>query len=230
MSFDAFMTKAVAAELSQLLNGARVEKVLQPSKDEIFLLLHRDSDHFRLQMNASPASPRLGITREAPENPQTPPNFCMLLRKHLTGARITEVAQIEFERAVRISFETYDELGFFTARHLICEIMGRCSNIILCETSQPKDSAITPNPASYRILSCARPVDFTTSSKRQLLPGMLYELPPKQDKADPFTVTEAEFLMLMENSVVTGRTDGQQVEDSLGDRTRMRNAKEGSQG
>ena len=174
MSFDAFMTKAVAAELSRLLVGARVEKVLQPTKDEIFLLLHRESEHFRLQMNAAPASPRIGITKESPENPQTPPNFCMLLRKHLTGAKIMEVEQLAFERAIRVSFETYDELGFFTARHLICEIMGRCSNIILGATSDPKLSNDTaPKPTAYRILACARPVDLTTSRKRQLLPQML---------------------------------------------------------
>lgn len=186
MSFDAFMTKAVASELSRLLTGARVEKALQPTKDEIFLLLHRESDHFRLQMNASPASPRIGLTREAPENPQTPPMFCMLLRKHLTGARVTEVTQLRFERAIRISFETYDEMGFFASRHLICEIMGRCSNIILCENAPTPEG----EEQRYRILACARPVDFTTSSKRQLLPSMLYELPPAQDKRDPFTVTK----------------------------------------
>jgi len=196
MSFDAFMTKAVALELSRLLTGARVEKALQPSKDEIFLLLHRESEHFRLQMNASPASPRIGITREAPENPQTPPMFCMLLRKHLTGARVTEVCQLRFERAIRVSFETYDEMGFLTSRHLICEIMGRCSNIILCE------DAITAEDGEprYRILSCARPVDFTTSRKRQLLSGMLYELPPAQDKRDPFTVTREGLCEILKNS------------------------------
>lgn len=190
------MTRAVANELSHRLTGARVEKVLQPTKDEIFLLLHRDSDHFRLQMNASPASPRIGLTKEAPENPQTPPMFCMLLRKHLTGARVTEVAQLRFERAIRVTFETYDEMGFFASRHLICEIMGRCSNIILCEDAQTPDG----EEQRYRILACARPVDFTTSRKRQLLSGMLYELPPVQEKRDPFTVTREELLEIINGS------------------------------
>ena len=190
------MTRAVATELSRLLTGARVEKALQPTKDEIFLLLHRDSDHFRLQMNASPASPRIGLTREAPENPQTPPMFCMLLRKHLTGARVTEVAQLQFERAIRVSFETYDEMGFFASRHLICEIMGRCSNIILCENADTPEG----ETQRYRILACARPVDFTTSSKRQLLPGMLYEMPPAQEKRDPFTVTREALTEILSSS------------------------------
>ena len=193
MSFDAFMTKAVVAELSETITGARVEKVLQPSKDEIFLLIHKENNHYRLQMNASPAAPRFGITSESPENPQSPPTFCMLLRKHLTGAKITSVSQLAFERAARITFETYDELGFFTERHLVCERMGRCSNIILCE-----NTANTPENdySSMKIIACARPVDFTTSRKRQLLPGMRYELPPAQEKLDPFTVTREEFLRI----------------------------------
>ena len=204
MSFDAFMLRAVAHELNERVAECRVEKILQPSKDELTLLLHREGKHIRLQINAGAAAARIGITEVTPENPKVPPNFCMLARKHLTGAKIMEVEQLAFERAIRVSFETYDELGFFTARHLICEIMGRCSNIILCETSEPKTGNDTaPKPTAYRILSLARPVDFTTSAKRQLLPGMLYELPPKQEKADPFTVTESEFLTLMENSEKT---------------------------
>ncbi|MBR2461402.1 MAG: NFACT family protein [Clostridia bacterium] len=197
MSFDAFMTRAASVELQQTLYGARVEKVLQPSKDEIFLLLHRESRHFRLQMNASPAAPRFGLTGEAPENPQTPPMFCMLLRKHLTGSKVTAVCQLGFERAIKITFETYDELGFFTERHIICEIMGRCSNIILCENAA---SSADNGEVALKILACARPVDFTTSRKRQLLPGMRYELPPSQEKLDPFQVTREEFLQVAANS------------------------------
>lgn len=191
MSFDAFMTRAVTEELSELIVGARVEKVLQPSKDEVFLLLHRDSRHFRLQLNASPSAPCFGLTSEAPENPQTPPVFCMLLRKHITGARVTSVSQLFFERAVKISFETYDEMGFLTERHIVCEIMGRCSNIILCEGEFKLDSQ--PEIKGAKIIACARPVDFTTSSKRQLLSGMNYEAPPSQDKRDPFSVSSDEF-------------------------------------
>lgn len=191
MSFDAFMTRAVVKELAELMIGARVERVLQPSKEEIFLLLHKESKHFRLQLNASPSSPRFGLTSESPENPQVPPIFCMLMRKHLTGAVLTSVTQLALERAVKLSFETYDEMGFFTERHLICEIMGRCSNIILCENAA--DLAEKTPFSELKIIACLRPVDFTTSSKRQLLGGMLYEPPPPQDKLNPLLVSEAEF-------------------------------------
>ncbi len=177
MSFDAFMVGAVAAELNGTAVGARVEKAMQPSKDEIFLILHLGAQHFRLQINAGALAPRIGLTAEAPENPKAPPMFCMLLRKHLTGARINAVRQIDFERVIEIVFETYDEMGFFTERKLICEIMGRYSNAVLTD-------------AENKILGVLRPVDFTTSSKRQVLAQMKYELPPSQNKRNPLNETK----------------------------------------
>lgn len=194
MSFDAFMTRAVAAELNVKLSGARVEKVLQPSKDEIFLALHKESEHFRLQINAGAQSPRIGITRESPENPKAPPMFCMLLRKHLTGAKISKVLQRDFERVIEIELETYDEMGFYTKRRLITEIMGRYSNAVLCD-------------GNYKILNALRPVDFTTSRKRQLLPQMTYEMPPSQDKINPFDETrEALFAATADCGEITDKT------------------------
>lgn len=181
MSFDAFMLRAVACELNEKISGCRVEKILQPSRDELTLLLHREGKHVRLQINAGAAAARIGITEVSPENPKVPPNFCMLARKHLTGAKIESIRQLEFERVIEILFETYDEMGFLTKRRLICEIMGRYSNAVLCD----KD---------YKILNALRPVDFTTSRKRQLLPQMLYEMPPEQDKKNPLTETRDGFL------------------------------------
>ncbi len=185
MSFDAFTVGAVADELNKKIVGARVEKVLQPSKDEIFLVLHIGSEHLRLQINAGAQAPRIGITAESPENPKAPPMFCMLLRKHLTGARISAVKQIGFERVIEAVFETYDEMGFFTERKLICEIMGRYSNAVLTD-------------AENKILGVLRPVDFTTSSKRQVLAQMHYELPPEQNKKNPLTETKQGFMSAFE--------------------------------
>lgn len=193
MSFDAFMTHGVAAELNLVLAGARVEKVLQPSKDEIFLALHKGSEHFRLQINAGARAPRIGITTETPENPKAPPMLCMLLRKHLTGARLERVFQREFERVIEIEFETYDEMGFFTKRRLIAEIMGRYSNSLLCD-------------GEYKILGVLRPVDFATSSKRQVLAGMTYELPPSQRKRNPLTESKEGFLTVMNGKELTDKT------------------------
>ncbi len=181
MSFDAFMLRAVAHELNAKISGGRVEKILQPSKDELTLLLHREGSRMRLQINAGAAAARIGITEASPENPKVPPNFCMLVRKHLTGAKIESISQPQFERTLEILFETYDEMGFLTKRRLICEIMGRYSNAVLCD----KD---------YKILNALRPVDFTTSRKRQLLPQMLYEMPPAQNKKNPLNETREGFL------------------------------------
>ncbi len=180
MSFDAFMLGAVARELKHKLNGARVEKVLQPSKDEIFFQLHNGKTHFRLQVNAGAGAPRIGITAENPENPKVPPMFCMLLRKHLTGAKITDVKQYGFERALEIEFETYDEMGYFTKRRFVCEIMGRYSNAVLCADDM-------------KIMGVLRPADLSVSSKRPLIPQMMYEYPPSQDKKDPLSETRGGF-------------------------------------
>ena len=193
MSFDAFMTLGVAAELNTVLSGARVEKVLQPTKDEIFLALHKGSEHFRLQINAGGRAPRIGITAENPENPKVPPILCMLLRKHLTGAKLISVFQRGFERVIEIEFETYDEMGFFTKRRLITEIMGRYSNAVLCDET-------------YKILGVLRPVDFTTSSKRQMLVGMIYELPPAQNKTNPLTETKEGFFVAFEGRELNENT------------------------
>lgn len=194
MSFDAFTVGAVVAELNKKTVGARVEKVLQPSKDELFFVLHKESEHFRLQINAGAQAARIGLTAETPENPKAPPMLCMLLRKHLTGAKISEIRQIGFERAVEIAFEAYDEMGFLTVRRLIAEIMGRYSNAVLCDSE-------------YSILGVLRPVDFTTSSKRQMLPGMKYELPPFQDKLNPLNESREGFLSRMKNKEIISAKD-----------------------
>jgi predicted ribosome quality control (RQC) complex YloA/Tae2 family protein len=185
MSFDAFMTRAVAHELNEKLSGARVEKVLQPSKDEIAIALHKGSEHFKLQINAGAGSPRISLTNENAENPKVPPMFCMLMRKHLTGAKIEKVFQHGFERVIEIALETYDEMGYYTLRRIVVEIMGRYSNAVLCD-------------ADYKILGVLRPVDFTTSRKRQMLPQMRYELPPCQDKRDPLAETKDSFLSVFD--------------------------------
>lgn len=193
MGFDAFMLRAAVSELNGKITDARVEKIVQPSRDELSLLLHKEGRHIRLQINAGASASRIGITETSPENPKVPPNFCMLMRKHLTGARVEAVRQLGFERAAEIIFETYDEMGFLTKKRLICEIMGRYSNAVLCD----KDG---------RILNALRPVDFTTSRKRQLLPQMMYEMPPAQDKRDPLTETEEGFLASVTEPSAEGLT------------------------
>ncbi len=178
MAFDSGLLRCVIQQLNQTLAHSRVEKVLQPEKDEIVLLLRCESETLRLSLSASAHNPRLHLTKTIKENPIKAPMFCMLLRKHLSGARFASLSQRGFERVFELTFDTRDEMGFPCRRKLIGEIMGKYSNIIFCDEND-------------RILAPLKTIDFTTSSKRQVLPGMLYEDPPPQtDKTDPFSLDE----------------------------------------
>ncbi len=189
MAFDVIFATAVAKELDGALAGARVEKVYQPSKEEILLFCRVGRETKKLIVSSSPASARVCFTETAGENPAAPPMFCMLLRKHLAGAQIENVETVGFERAVKITFACRDELGFECRRYLIAEIMGKYSNIIFTGDDDGK----------MKILGVTKPVDMTTSSRRQLLTGMIYESPPPQDKASPLDETEEGFLSRFEN-------------------------------
>lgn len=189
MAFDVIFATAVAKELDGALAGARVEKVYQPSKEEMLLFCRVGRETKKLIVSSSPASARVCFTETAGENPAAPPMFCMLLRKHLAGAQIENVETVGFERAIKITFACRDELGFECRRYLIAEIMGKYSNIIFAGDDDGK----------MKILGVTKPVDMTTSRVRQLLPGMIYQSPPPQDKASPLDETEEGFLSRFEN-------------------------------
>lgn len=180
MAFDAGMVSAVVYELNHLICGGRIDKIYQPEKDEITLMIRGAHETLRLLISAGNRHPRIQISYHSKENPQSAPLFCMLLRKHLSGARITAVHQPGFERIVVIECEGRDEMGFSCKRRIIAEIMGKYSNIILTD-------------GEGRIISAIKTVDFTTSQKRQVLPGMMYEMPPAQNKRNPLTETAEMF-------------------------------------
>lgn len=180
MAFDAGMLSAVVNEIKVLSGGARIEKVYQPSKDEIIIQMRSFEGGKRLLINAGGNNPRIGFTEAARENPQNPPMFCMLLRKHLSGAKLDDVRQAGFERVVLLDFTTRDEMGFECKRSLVVEIMGKYSNLIFVD-------------GDMKIIAALKTVDFTTSSLRQVLPGMRYELPPKQNKKNPLEETRDGF-------------------------------------
>jgi predicted ribosome quality control (RQC) complex YloA/Tae2 family protein len=182
MAFDAGMVLAIASELDSRIVGARVEKVHQPERDEIVLLLHVGRENLRLVISASPSNPRIHLSTVSKENPSAPPMFCTMLRKYLTGAKVLSVRTLGFERIIFIDFEAHDDLGYPFKVTLVAEIMGKYSNIIFCHGDNMK------------ILGAVRPVDFTTSRVRQVLSGMLYEAPPAQDKKNPLTETREAFL------------------------------------
>ena len=188
MAFDAGMLACMIAEIKEKSLGARVEKVFQPERDEIVLQMRSIEGGKRLTINASSSAPRIGFTTEQKENPAKPPMLCMLLRKHLQGAKLSDVRQEGFERVATLEFETRDEMGFACRRYLIAEIMGKYSNLIFANEDK-------------KIVTTLRLVDFSTSSLRQLLPGMTYELPPKQDKIDPTAVTPTQFSDLLSQAL-----------------------------
>ena len=182
MAFDAGMLACMVHEIRTVALGGRIEKVMQPERDEILLQLRSTEGGKRLLINAG-TGPRISFTELTRENPAQAPMFCMLLRKHLTGARLADIRQEGFERVVTLEFDTRDEMGFACTRRLVAEIMGKYSNIIFTD-------------GEGKIISALKIVDFTTSAQRQVLPGMRYELPPAQDKENPLTVDFARFAEL----------------------------------
>ncbi len=174
MAYDAGMLRFLISEINQKLAGGKVDKISQPSRDEVVLAIRCGGEDHRLAISAGGNGARMHITSLKPENPAVPPMFCVMLRKHFQGARFAGAEQLGFERAARLTFDTHDELGFSTQKHIICELMGRFSNIIITN-------------AEDKIIGVLKSIDFSTSEKRQVLAGMRYELPPKQDKYDPLS-------------------------------------------
>ena len=133
MAFDAFFLTAVLDEIREKAVDARVEKIHQPSRDTILIHLKCKNGREKLLFAPNPAAPRLHLTASSPENPAQPPMFCMLLRKHLTGARLADIRQEGFERVVTLEFDTRDEMGFACTRRIVAEIMGKYSNLIFTD-------------------------------------------------------------------------------------------------
>ncbi len=168
MAIDAICLQAVAEELRPQLLGLRVDKVQQPARDQVVLLFRGK----RLLLNAGAGAPRLQLTELARDNPAEPPMFCMLLRKHLAGARVAGLAQPPLERLVSIEFDASDELGRSGKRTLVLEAMGRRSNLILLD-------------GEGRVIDSLRRVDADMSAARQVLPGLFYQ-PPASTGRLPF--------------------------------------------
>ena len=110
MAFDAAMLRCVVQEINSIGAGGRIEKIYQPERDEVILQMRTLQGGRRLLINAGANNPRIGFTAIPKENPMQAPMFCMLLRKHLTGALMVCAEQLDFERVVKITFNTRDEM------------------------------------------------------------------------------------------------------------------------
>ena len=178
MAFDGLFCSAVAAELNSWAGG-RVEKLYQSSPSCICIQLYAAGKHMNLIISASASRPILACTDSAAAKPDTPTPTCMLYRKHLQNGRLSGVEWIKNERIVRFDFDSADEMGYVHRKSIYAEMMGKYSNLILTE-------------GNGRIINAASVSDIT-SSVRSLLPGMLYETPPAQDKKDIAATDAAAF-------------------------------------
>ncbi len=179
MALDGLTLSFIKNEISSAAVGCRVEKVHQPSREELVLVLRGRNGAHKLLLSAGANSPKIHFTQFPPENPAKPPMLCMLLRKHLTSALLTNVRQEGLERALFLDFDATNEIGNPVKLTLCIEIMAQYSNIILIN-----EEGI--------ILDAVKRVDSETSSRRQILPGMIYKLPPKQNKPDLTAATSLE--------------------------------------
>ena len=182
MALDAVCLQAAVREIAPQVEGLKIEKIQQPARDQVVLLLRGSR---RLLLCASASQPRLNLTEVLRDNPSQPPMFCMLLRKHLAGGRILSLRQEPLERVVTLEIEAVNELGEMGRFSLVLEAMNRHSNLILCG-------------GDGRIIDCMRRVDFEMSQQRQVLPGLYYHLPPRQEKRSPLDMEEQEFRALLE--------------------------------
>ncbi len=174
MALDGIFLYHLKNEVAQFAVGARIEKIHQPSKEELLLSLRSREGAKKLVLSCRADSAGIYFTSFSPENPPKPPMLCMLLRKHLTGAKILAVEQDGLERIVKLRLQAVNELGDLVYFSLVAEIMGRYSNIILVDQNGI-------------IVDALRRVDEGRSHIRTVLPGESYKAPPAQDKHNLLT-------------------------------------------
>ena len=202
MALDAVFLSALAQELRGKLIGARIDKIQQPDKHSLILQVRSREMSGRLLVSASPNTPRVHLTQIALENPAQPPMFCMLLRKHLTGARFAEITQPPQERLLDFALDCTDEMGAPCRKHLIAELMGRGANLIL-------------TGEDGRVIDCLRRIELDPAQKRPVLPGLYYHLPPLAEKNDPAQTDEQTLFSLLSAVSVPTRLD-KWLQDTFG--------------
>lgn len=187
MAFDGITVAAVAHELAVCTNGTRINKISQPEADELLLTIKGNSSTFKILLSADASLPLVYKTMDNKPAPLTAPNFCMLLRKHLSNAKILSVTQPGLERVIIFSLEHLDEMGDVCQKKLIIEIMGKHSNIIFTDNED-------------NIIDSIKHISHNVSSVREVLPGRKYFIPKVEEKADPLSITKEDFYERMQNA------------------------------
>ena len=199
MSLDSFLITAQTRALDARLSGARIDKIFMPRPAEIVLSIRGEAGNERLMISAGGSNSGVYLTALRPENPPAPPMLCMLLRKHMQGGRILSVSQPEGERMMVITFSSTDELGWVSEKRLVCELMGKRTNILLLD-----ENGI--------ILGCVKKVDYEMSPDRALLPGLAYRMPPRSGRPSVYELDEERLASLLEGAsdsdAILERLDG----------------------
>ena len=195
MAYDGIITYAEAKELKERIVPGKIEKVYQPGPEDLLVHIHTQRGNVRLFISCNSQSARVCLTEGSYTNPDQPPTFCMLLRKHLQGGRITDVRQKDAERIMEIDIEAQNELGFSVCRRLIVEIMSKHSNIVLVDLETGK------------IIDAIKRISIDVNRYRQLLPGVIYKYPPAQDKL-PFNEVAPESELPHDDRALMARVAG----------------------
>ena len=195
MAYDGIITYAITEELGDRITSGKIEKVYQPGSEELLFLIHTRNGNVRLFISCNSQSARVCLTTGTYVNPEQPPTFCMLLRKHLQGGRITEIRQKDSERIIEIDIEAQNEMGFSVSRRLIIEIMSKHSNIVLVDIDTGK------------IIDSIKRISIDVNRYRQLLPGIIYKYPPEQDKI-PFREVSADMELPHDDRALMARIGG----------------------
>lgn len=178
MSFDGMATLAAVKEFKDKLVLGKIEKIYQPQPEQLVFIIHTKAGKQKLFISASGNHSAMYLIENTPENPPAPPVFCMVLRKHLSAARITDIIQHENDRIVEILLETVNELGFSVNKKLTVEIMGKHSNVFLIDV------------ATDKIIDSIKHVSIDVNRARQVLPGKAYQYPPSQEKTPFVEITQ----------------------------------------
>ncbi len=181
MAFDGIVISCLAWELNERLIDGRINKIYQPETDALVLTIKNNRHNYRLLLSASPSLPLAYITEDSGTNPMVAPNFCMLLRKHISGGRIAAITQPAMERILKFEIEHLNELGDLCTKFLIVELMGKHSNIIFC---QPDGT----------IIDSIKHISLNVSSVREVLPGRSYFVPNTMNKLNPLTMDSDTFI------------------------------------
>lgn len=181
MAFDGVTISCLVAELKKELLGGRIYKIAQPETDELLLTVKTKNGQRRLLLSADASLPLVYMTEQNKPSPMTAPNFCMLLRKHLQNARITDITQPGLERVIEFHLEHLDEMGDLCTKRLVMELMGKHSNLIFVNSENT-------------IIDSIKRISGMVSSVREVLPGRSYFIPETQDKADPLSVEKVAFM------------------------------------